>query len=312
MMRLQYLVISIMVLSQISAMAQNGSELQNKQQVFADPEIVWAAYFEIDVVPDLPLEQIRQKHARLPNLIEGYGQLSHTLKFFESAIDTSRHQMLNGFILGQTESIEFYEAAGPAHLARSQKLNNRLHHWNLALEDVNVEPETFGTYQMLPRDYFEVFRLKGILYYRKDVHNFYAIPEAVALLKNLDGDSKAVWDYEVVAWMPVSDALKQSGWNTDLTTWAQNIERSIPLTDLFVFKQDWTSDEVFAQQTGYLRKNAEQIKVQHPYPVDLDYYMDLLSNGMVETEDLSPEQATYMTSKEVQQIATYEEVALRE
>ena len=311
-MRISHLAILVTVFLHFTAVAQNDSEIKNKQDVFSDTAVVWAAYFEIDVVPDLSLEQVRKKHARLPNLTEGYGQLSDTLKFLKSAIHPSKHQMLNKFILGQTESIEFYESDGPGYLIRSQKLKNRLHHWNLALEDINLEPETFGEYKMLPNDYFEVFRLKGILYYRKDSHNFYAIPEAVAMLKNLDGDSKAVWDYEVIAWMPVSDELKKSGWDTGLTTWAQNIERSIPLTDLFVFKQDWTSDEVFLHQTDYLRNNPEQIKVQHPYPIKPNYYLDSIDNGIVETADISSDNVIYMTADEVKQIATYEEMALRE
>jgi len=311
-MRIIYLSICLFMLTHNVMTAQNDLEIKNKQQVFSDTSIVWAAYFEIEVVPDFTLDQLLEKHARLANLEEGYGQLSDTLKFFPSAIDTSKHQMLNGFILGQTESIEFYESDGPEYLTRSHKLKNRLHHWNLSLEDINLEPETFGEYKKLPNDYFEVFRLKGILYYHKDLHTFYAIPEAVAMLKNLDGDSKAVWDYEVVAWMLVSDELKKSGWDTGLTSWAQYIERSIPLTDLFVFKQEWTSDEVFSHQTNFLRKNAEHIKVQHPYPFDPNYYLDLIGNGLVETADVSADNVIFMMTNEVKQIATYEEIAMRE
>ncbi len=303
--------LSILILP-FSVTAQNGSELKNKQQVFSDTAIVWAAYFEIEVVPDHPIEYIRNKHARLPNLAEGYGQLSDTLKFLPSVIDTSNHQMLNGFILGQTESIEFYESDATEYGARSHKLKNQLHHWNLSLEDVRVEPENFGQYQMLPNDYFEAFRLKGILYYRKDSHSFHAIPEAVAMLKNLDGDSKAVWDYEVVAWMPVSDLLQKSGWDTGLTNWAQYLERSIPLTDLFVFKKEWTSDEVFFHQTDFLRQHAEKVKVLHPYPLHLEDYLDEISNGVVEDDNFFPNSFKYMTTEEIKTIATYEEMAMRE
>lgn len=311
-MRISGFIIFAILLFCFSAAAQNVSELKNKQLIFKDSSIVWAAYFEIDVVPDLSIEEIRKKHARLPNLAAGYGQLSDTLKFFPSALDTSKHQMLNSFILGQTESIQFYESDITDYGARGHKLKGRLHHWNLDLQDINYEPETFGDFSRLPNDYFEVFRLKGILYYRKDSHSFHAIPEAVAMLKNLDGDSAAVWDYEVIAWMPVSDLLKKTGWKNGLTTWAQNIERSIPLTDLFVFKQDWTSDEVFFHQTSFLRNNAAQIEVLHPYPINQNYYLDLTGNGMVDAEAVSKENRIYMTSGEIKRIATYEEIAMRE
>ncbi|MEO1487650.1 MAG: hypothetical protein AAFU57_18080 [Bacteroidota bacterium] len=314
-MRIFHLLIFGMILSHFPVAAQHAEELKNKQQVFSDSNIVWAAYFEMDLVPDLPIEYIRKKHARLPNLAEGYGQLSDTLKFLPSTIDTPNHQMLNGFILGQTESIQFYESDATDYGKRSHKLKSRLHHWNLALENINLEPETFGTYEMLPNDYFEVFRLKGILYYQKDTRNFYAIPEAVAMLKNLDGDSQAVWDYEIVAWMPVNELAQgsqQSAWDLGPTVWAQYMERSIPLTDLFVFKQDWTSDEVFFHQTNFLRKNASHLKVLHPYPPHLEEYVDERSNGSGEDINFFPNNFTYMTTDEVEAIATYNEMAIKE
>jgi len=132
------------------------------------------------------------------------------------------------------------------------------------------------------------------------------------MLKNMEGDSEAVWDYEVVAWMPVSEQLKKSGWETGLTAWAQYIERSIPLSDLFVFKQEWTSDEVFTQQTDFLRTNTTQVAVQHPYPVDRQYYIDQVANGVVEKDEISAENFTYMTANEIKEIATYNELAMRE
>ncbi|MEM1124069.1 MAG: hypothetical protein AAGJ18_26770 [Bacteroidota bacterium] len=307
-MNTKHLLRFVLLLLPLTAFTQRVEELQNKQRIFQDSTIVWAAYFEIDVIPDLPLETIRKKHARLPNLARGYGQLSDTLRFLSSVLDSTKHQMLNGFILGQTESIEWYEADATTYGGRSHKLKQPLHHWNLALENINIEPETFGEYPRLPDDYFEAFRLKGILHYQKNTHQFYAIPEAIAMLKNMDGDTKAVWDFEVVAWMPVSDQLKKSGWETGLTGWAQYIERSIPLSDLFVFKQEWTSDEVFSDQTNFLRQNAQQVKIQHPYPVDQDFYFDQVANGSIEENEISAENFIYMTANEIKEIATYSEL----
>lgn len=300
-----YLLICLYCLGTFALDAQETIEFQNKQKIFTDTAIVWAAYFEIDVVPDLPQEQLRKRHARLPYLAEGYGQLSDTLKFLDSAVYPSKHQQLNGFILHQTESIAFYEAAQEGAAARSHKLKTRLHHWNLALEDPSIEPETFGEYQRLPDEAFEAFRLKGILYYDQHAHNFRAIPEAVAVLKSLEGDTEAAWSYEVLAWMPVSDLLQQRTWEDQRVTWAQYIERSIPLSALFVFKQDWTSDEVFLDQTHYLRQQAAQLQVWHPYP----------SNEADPWQAADPtdlKKNTLMSEAAIQNIATYEEMAVTE
>ncbi|MEM6964172.1 MAG: hypothetical protein AAF573_05350 [Bacteroidota bacterium] len=46
------------------------SELKNKQQIFSDSNIVWAAYFEIDVVLDLPIETIRKNMLDCPTLLK--------------------------------------------------------------------------------------------------------------------------------------------------------------------------------------------------------------------------------------------------
>lgn len=251
--------------------AQNNGELKNKWKMYNDTSIVWATYFEVDVIPDLTEKEILEKHC------EGMNEdaLTNSQKFFKTYRETTKSQTLNQLIFENINSIKLFTTENNSPINRNHKLF--------------LERKETSDLRSTNWAEFEVFRLKGILYYDKQRHRFFAIPEAIGLQENSFGDLNAIWGYDIKAWIPLDTTILESS-----TSWHKTIVGSISLDDLYIFKQEWNSDEIFLDQTEYLRKNYKKVNVQSPVEKD------------------NNEQPIYLNPNEIKRIATSKEMILNE
>lgn len=233
---------------------------QSKQDLYCNPDIVWAAIIEFDIIPDAPEDQNWDEYQ-----VSGLSSTAFQQKNKPLAKNT---QTLGEYMVGSIWDWKVY--ATPS-------LENTLAPQGLELNYYpNGEPETFGDLgKEIPRKEFSALRIRSIIYYDQAKMLFLMKPLAAAIMRPEYDLPEQVLSYDVVGWTAISPLEEGQAEKAD---WGMRIYRDLPFEDAKGFKIEWTAEESCYKMMEQIRENKEPIKLS---PAD-----DLEATKTLEKEEL--------------------------
>lgn len=223
-----------------------NTSAQTKQDIYCNPDIVWAGMIEVDFVVDADTSTDWK-------LYKASGLHEH---FKQKTAETNPKKTLNKIVVGNAHLLQFY---------RQDSLKYKIHYQELDIRNWENVPDTYGDdWERIPASMFNVFRLKSIIYYDKSTLEFKIIPQAVAVLYPNE-DSDVILSYGILGWLPVEylpQAIKINAENSILNF---QFQRDFSFEAVKVFKQEWTTEETINNFMATIRRKAETIKLYEPF-----------------------------------------------
>ena len=220
---------------------------QTKQEIYNNPDIVWAGIIDLDFVVDADSSTNWKEYA-ISDLDDWFKQ---------KTAESNPQKTLNEIIIENVETLQFYEY---------DRLKYEKHYQSLELSDPLVEPETYGENgKPFLASAFNVFRLKCYFYYDKSTLDFKIVPQAVAVMRPIYDAPDEVLSYDILGWLSVEHLAKAIKINDAIQVCNFKFERDIAFYSAKVFKQEWTDEEAVDNFMANIRRKAETIELYEPY-----------------------------------------------
>lgn len=257
-----------------------NASAQTKQEIYCNPDIVWAGIIEVDFVVDADTSTDWK-------LYQASGLHEH---FQQKTAETNPTKTLNEIVIGNAHLLQFY---------RQDSLKYKLHYQELDIRNWGNVPDTYGDdWERIPASVFNVFRLKSIIYYDKSTLEFKIIPQAVAVLYPNE-DSDVILSYGILGWLPVEYLPQAVKINDENSVLNFQFQRDFPFEAVQVFKQEWTTETTINNFMATIRRKAATIKLYEPYEdtlmdseeiklLGLDEIYGLRFDAYEETEEYVP------------------------
>jgi hypothetical protein len=244
---------------------------QTKQELYCNPDIVWAAIIEFDVIPDAAENQNWNEYEISGLSLTAFRQKNKPL--------AKNDQSLGEHMIGSIWDWEVYASSALKTTLAPQSLELNYY--------PNGEPETFGDLgKEIPRKEFSALRIRAILYYDQAKMLFLMKPLAAAIMRaEYDVPSK-VQSYYLVGWTPISVVDEAQ---TAKAAWGMRIHRDLPFEAAEGFKIEWKAEEACYKMMDQIRENPASIALNAADDLDGNTTLDettVAELGIVEVEEM--------------------------
>jgi hypothetical protein len=250
-----------------------------KQELYCDETIEWAGFVDIDIIPN-------QKSNQSWDNFQASGFSNLNFKQYTTDSIPTDTSLLDYIITSiQNKSIPIYQ---------TPQLQQPI---NLTKEDLTAfasDGESSGRYY--DAGDFEVLRLRCVVFYDRSGAGIWIYPMAAAPIRTEYDiySPTAQAFYKPLGWIPVSGNIPIS------VSWQKTIHSDVPLRNIKVFKQGFTSDEVLSH---LINKQESSVNQQQLYDATDLSQPTLLSPEQL-TERISYEEITFDPE-------TFEEIIVR-
>lgn len=235
--------------------AQPNTPIALQQQLFCNPDIVWAGTLDLDVLPDVDTNTNWDAFHESGLSSRNFTQSDTVLVMGDTTLAAYIWQALlqNGMPLYAVDSLQ-------DPIPRNQ----------LNVSDWSQENDPDGNFPVLDAYHLEILRLRCYVYYNQRLACFRLVPFAVDLITTeYDGPQSKAF-YNSTGWMPVTTTSARS------LDWEKLIHRDVDLRQTFVFKQAWTLEQCMGQLIDLA---FEQPSMQQKYAPDQLNHPTLLSSN---------------------------------